>query len=751
MRLAKYYILTIILLVSSVFLQSTSAQDYTRWSLPQGAKLRIGKGQIEDVMYSTDGNHLVVDTSIGFWIYDAHTGQELDFIFEDSKEILGFYKNLSQYVQIDSEEELTVRNYPSRDVRLSLKMSTENTRHVVFSPDGNILTVTNNDKILIWNLSDGELIDTLVGHTSWISHIVFSPDGKTLVSSSSDDTVKLWDISSTTNKTTYTELAISASEIIFGPDGKTLISISFNGDRGTTWDVETGIEKTTFTFTNPNSLALSPDRKTLVIGGSDEMHLWDIVNNKHITQLSGHIRYVDAVAFSPDGRSLASGGTDELFIWDVDSGARIMSIGEHAPAFSSMAISPNENIIATSSYEKMNLWDTRTGKSVNSIHAGFWSHPTNLAFSPDGYTLACIEGLKLILWDVQKIVPITTVYKWGESSRRNTSFNAYNSLAFSPNGELLAAASNDNTVHLWYKGRTYIGNLSGHRGEVTSITFSNDGNILASGSADTTIRLWDVQTLSEIKTFTGYTSDILTVAVNPDNSLVAFGGEDETIMIWDIASEDSTVIYSGHTNGTNKLHFSSDGKTLVSCDSLWYDSSIKLWDVSTGDLITTLIGHTSGITNLDFTSDGKTLVTSSRDGSMLLWDFTPYLFAIGERGLLANDINNDKIVDLQELKALTPKKTALLKNYPNPFNPETWIPYQLSQTENVKINIFSSNGQLIRILDLGNKPAGIYQNHSRAAHWDGKNERGERVASGIYFYTLSAGNYSATQRMVIRK
>ncbi len=751
MRVVKYSIL-VIAFVSSVFLQSTSAQDYTRWSLPEGAKLRIGKGSVEDVVYSSDGKRLVVDTTIGFWIYDAHTGKELDFIAEHSQDILGFNQNLSLYVQIDSEEEITVRDYPSGRIKFSLKTNTEYIRHVVFGPNGKKLALTNKDEILLWDLTDGELIDTLDGHTSWISFIVFSPDGKTLLSGTWEDSVKLWDISSTTHKSTYTELAISTSDIIIGPDGKTLVSSSFNEDSVTTWDVETGMVKTTFTFTNPNSLALSPDRKTLAIGGSDEMHLWDIVNNKHITQLGGHIRTVKSVAFSPDGRTLTSGGADELFIWDIDSGARIMSIGGHAALFTSMTISPNDNIIATSTYEKMYLWDTKTGKPIKSIHAGFWSHPTNLIFSPDGYTLAYIEGLEIILWDVQKIAPITNLIKRVQGSRSGTyTKSGYNSFAYSPNGDILAAANKDKTIHLWYKGRTYIGDLSGHQGEITSVAFSNDGSILASGSEDATVRLWDVETQSKIKTLSDYSGNITTVAFNPDASMVACGGEDETIMIWDIATGDMKVIYSGHPNGVSKLHFSSDGKTLVSCRSRWNDNKVKLWDVPTGNLITTLTGHTSGISNLDFTSDGTTLITSGSDGSVLLWDFTPYLSANTIRNQLSKDANNGKNVDLQVLKSLTPKKTALLKNYPNPFNPETWIPYHLAQTENVKINIYTSNGQLIRTLDLGNKPAGIYQNRSRAAHWDGKNELGEPVASGIYFYRLSAGNYTAIQRMVIRK
>ena len=97
------------------------------------------------------------------------------------------------------------------------------------------------------------------------------------------------------------------------------------------------------------------------------------------------------------------------------------------------------------------------------------------------------------------------------------------------------------------------------------------------------------------------------------------------------------------------------------------------------------------------------------------------------------------------------RENALLANFPNPFNPETWIPYQLAKPTEVTITIYAVNGQVVRTLTLGHQPAGIYQNRSRAAHWDGKNEFGEKVASGVYFYRLTAGDFTATRKMLIRK
>ncbi len=103
------------------------------------------------------------------------------------------------------------------------------------------------------------------------------------------------------------------------------------------------------------------------------------------------------------------------------------------------------------------------------------------------------------------------------------------------------------------------------------------------------------------------------------------------------------------------------------------------------------------------------------------------------------------------LMVLTPKETVLLANYPNPFNPETWMPYQLAKSADVSISVYGVDGRLVRMLSLGHRMAGSYHNKSRAAYWDGKNESGESVASGVYFYTLTAGDFTATRKMLIRK
>ena len=187
------------------------------------------------------------------------------------------------------------------------------------------------------------------------------------------------------------------------------------------------------------------------------------------------------------------------------------------------------------------------------------------------------------------------------------------------------------------------------------------------------------------------------------------------------------------------------------------------------------------LVSANFLQTGENIADVNNDGSVNIADLTlvaaafgqtssgaPFIFASIPENLSAEKIEEwlrearrlnlpdakfkrGILVLEQLLKMVTPKQTALLPNYPNPFNPETWIPYQLANPADVSITIYASDGKLVRKLDIGHQQIGLYQNRSKAAYWDGKNTLSEIVASGVYYYTLTAGDFTATRRMLILK
>lgn len=186
---------------------------------------------------------------------------------------------------------------------------------------------------------------------------------------------------------------------------------------------------------------------------------------------------------------------------------------------------------------------------------------------------------------------------------------------------------------------------------------------------------------------------------------------------------------------TGDIVYSPDGARLAVASSI----GIWIYDAATGEELDLLIGHTGYVLSIAFSPDGLTLASASSDGTVLLWK-------IRSDGSLPVEPKGKQLTRWGFMKS-----TEVFQNYPNPFNPETWIPYQLAAPADVTLTIYASDGPVVRTLTLGQKPVGIYRSKSRAAHWDGKNQRGEPVASGVYFYTLTTDDFSATRKMLIRK
>ena len=229
----------------------------------------------------------------------------------------------------------------------------------------------------------------------------------------------------------------------------------------------------------------------------------------------------------------------------------------------------------------------------------------------------------------------------------------------------------------------------------------------------------------------------ITARYGSDNNITRLAAlaDDNDIHVWNYSGDllftlNQAEDYSAHDN---ILEFTYNGELLVTAYGRW----VRFWDVGAQaedhSFWVDAMDDDESIESLAFSDNGKLMALGSSDGTAYIYEWTG---------------GNAPTAPAKEAET---QPTALLSNYPNPFNPETWIPYQLSAAAEVTVTIHSSDGKLVRTLELGQMPAGAYSDKDRAAYWDGRNAQGEPVASGVYFYTLTAGDFKATRKMVIRK
>ena len=641
----------------------------------------------------------------------------------------------SQMCAITRDSRIEVWDLRTNQLKNIFKDLDKGVNSAAFSPDGQTLASTHYSGIIrLWDIDDGNYREIQMPHNT-AGRVIFSPDGKTIVISG-ERGVELWDIETKKFKGTL-EDTTGVKNIIFSPNGAVLFALSgeearfwdtntgkiklrietessyrppfalspdgntfaFSSGRDYTvrlWDMKTGKLKNTlsndtqyvnvtvvadgvpkvvkYATKTVESLAFSPDGRTLAVASDGEIGLWNPETGEQDFRLTKEGTFYQ-ILFSPNGRTLAARKHTSLdetrfYLWNIDTTDIKKSnlrhvITDHFGEVSCLAFNSDGDILASGYHlERIKLWDVEKGKLRTTCDGyPYQIRVQSLVFAPDKdilvslniYTQNSFGKAEILLWDAMTGAFQKTIKAHGNAIGNTRSISHGGNAVFSPDGKKLISGSLDGTIRLLNvdgkEKKSLVGLfqkgplgkqrpiLKGHTDQILTIALSPDGKTVASGSSDKTIRLWDTNTLKIKFTLTGHTEDIRALAFTPDGLTLASGCRDGSIYLWDTLTgkyrksvignglftrppplprkDDDPPDITAYARGpVTSLLFSNDGKTLINGNS---DGPIHFWDMNSMQIRATLSGQI-GLRSVTISPDGSTLASGGSDGTILIWE-----------------------------------------------------------------------------------------------------------------------------------
>lgn len=464
--------------------------------------------------------------------------------------------------------------------RCTLEGHSEEIVSLVFSPDCTMIATGAKDRTAqIWNLQTGSRRFTIERPASpslrgfpLVEMMVFSPQSRFLASTSGENAIRLWDAVNGECRFDLEGCSGTVLELKFSPDGGLLASAS-QDNTVRLWDMQTGGCRAT---TTGCGMAFSPDGQFLALRSRDNLvRLWSVQREEYRSILDGHTQVVSTLCFSPDGRFLVSGSGDcTVRLWDMHMGDYFpIDESESASAkVSEVVFLPNGKLVASvSSNRRIRLWNSETGDCC----LDYEGH--SVSFSSDGQLVisASEDGVRLV--DVR-------------TGHHRFLVEGYIYVAvLSPDGQLAAATSHDQSIQLWntHNGDSSFTFEGHHSTSVSSLIFSPNGDLIASRLEVDGAEIWNTRTGECVATFTDRSDIPGTMAFAPNGELLASGGygPPHCLRLWDVLAGCLRFNLKGHSDHIETVVFSPNSR-LVAGGS--WDPTVLLWDTETGECILTI-------------------------------------------------------------------------------------------------------------------------------------------------------------------
>jgi len=516
-----------------------------RWDIETGDAIMVFEGHLGEVTtidINRDGTLLLTgssDSTMRLWdietgetiqTFRGHEGRVLDVVFHPTNDSAMSIAIDTSPILWDLETGEAIRRYDEQQPSgINLDVGA-----LDFSPDGSRVLSSYGLLLRLWDLETGTTIREFTGHGSYVNSIAFSPDGFTAISSARrENSIRMWNVNSGEEISRFEGHQGIVQDVTISPDARFALSSSTDGTVRL-WELTHGALLEIYeAYDSPEdnifSIAHAPDNDSVVAGGDNPTLVQiDIASGDIIQTYEGHQERVWTIEFHPDGQHLFSAGNEQaIWMWDTTTGDVVATFEGHEATVTTIDVSPDgTQLLSGSNDGTVRLWDIATNEAIDvfDIEDG---QLRAVQFSPDG-TQALVganHAHQIVLATGEKIGEFA-----GHTDRINT-------VAFNSDGTQIVTGSGDGSIRLWdsQTNRT-LQIFEGHTGQVRSVVFSPDDQRILSSSADATLRLWDIASGLEIRRLEGHREWINQAIFSPDGSYAISGAWDETIRRWHIHS-----------------------------------------------------------------------------------------------------------------------------------------------------------------------------------------------------------------------